>query len=137
MTRAKRHVCVICNVDCVSTDPVLKSFTDYLTSHADVRTATQYEHLRVDVVRPQGMEFTLQDSAAKKATSKKSAKIGDKKSAKNVGEKSTVKTGSNPETMKRESKTTTEDKIDSPERREELRKMVRNFVDSESDEVFK
>jgi hypothetical protein len=51
VTRAKRHVAVICNVDCVSSDGVLKTFTDYLQANADVRTATQYDHLIGDVVR--------------------------------------------------------------------------------------
>jgi hypothetical protein len=141
VTRAKRHVCVICNVDCVSTDPVLKSFAEYLTTHADVRTATQYDHLRVDIVRPQGMELTLQDSAPKKSDAKKTSQKSD---AKRVDKKS--KAASTKKTEVESTKRETGDKkievsakpeLAETERREELFKMVQNFADSKTENVFR
>lgn len=55
VTRAKRHVAVICNVECISHDPVLKSFADYLSKNGDLRSPTQYEHLidKIKITRPE------------------------------------------------------------------------------------
>ena len=144
MTRAKRHVAVICNVDCISTDPILKSFAEYLTSHGEVRTASQYEHLLAgyDVIRPQGMEFVLKDSSEKKKKNNnkksqpaKSASKNDKKSrvspTKDVSKQGTEVPEKVP--VKLEEK----EKDDLPERREVLVKMVQKFVDSENEKVFR
>ena len=64
VTRARRHVAVICNAETVSRDPFLKAFVEYLEENGDVRSAMQYQNdveaLQLD--RPEGMELTVKDS---------------------------------------------------------------------------
>ena len=103
-----------------------------MSSNGDVRSATQYEHLRIDVVRPQGMEFKIQDATT---TSKKAT---PKKREIKVEQKSTEKTEVKPEKLVLPvKKAALEDKVELPERREELFKIVQKFVESESETVFK
>ncbi|XP_038663403.1 DNA-binding protein SMUBP-2 [Scyliorhinus canicula] len=42
VTRARRHLMVVCDVRTVSTHPFLKSLTDYMTEHGEMRTAFEY-----------------------------------------------------------------------------------------------
>jgi len=67
ITRAKRHVALIANVETVSHDHTLKGLMEYFESSeaSDVRSAMQYEHLikEIDIARPEGLELTLKDSA--------------------------------------------------------------------------
>ena len=42
ITRARRHLAVICNTDTVSKHDFLKSLVDYMTQHGEVRSAQQY-----------------------------------------------------------------------------------------------
>ena len=142
MTRAKRHVCVICDVDCVSTDPILKSFTEYLVSNADVRTATQYDHLRVEVVRPQGMELTLRDAVTKKSDAKKASRSSDAKRVEKKSKASTKKPGDG--ATKRDEKQERhgrddddDDDVTLLERRQELLEMVQTFVESKTETIFR
>lgn len=76
ITRAKRHVAVIANVDTVGKDEVLKGLMEYLEANGDVRSAMQYEHLvrELDVKRPDGLEFTLKDDTDLKKPQRKSEK---------------------------------------------------------------
>lgn len=78
ITRAKRHVTVIADVDTVGKDKVLKGLMEYLEANGDVRSAMQYEHLvrDLDVKRPEGLEFTLKDESndAKKPAKKSAEK---------------------------------------------------------------
>ena len=145
VTRAKRHVAVICNVDCVSTDPVLKTFAEYLSTNGEVRTATQYEHLMAgsEVVRPHGMELVLKDSTSK-SSSKKSAsktnknvekKKSEKKSKISPAKEISISGSDSSSKQLKENEKAKEDTL--PERREELVKMVQKFVDSESEKVFR
>ncbi len=143
VTRAKRHVAVICNVDCVSTDPVLKTFTEYLSANGEVRTATQYEHLLAgsEVVRPHGMELVLKDSTSKPSSSnKKSATKAVKNNEKKKSKKSppkevSVSVGDSSLKQLTENEKAKEENL--PERREELMKMVQKFVDSPDEKVFR
>ena len=145
VTRAKRHVAVICNVDCVSSDPILKTFAEYLTSHGEVRTASQYEHLLAgyDVIRPQGMEFVLKDSTEKKKNKNKktqpakSDNKNDKKSKVSPANEVTKTRTEVPEKFVKRRSEENEEKDDLPERREELVKMVQKFVDSETEKAFR
>ena len=49
ITRAKRQVVVIANVETVSHDKVLKGLMDYLEQNGEVRSAMQYEHILRDI----------------------------------------------------------------------------------------
>ena len=63
VTRARRHVAVVCNVETVSHDRFLKGFVAYLEQNGDVRSAMQYQN-EVDALqlkRPEGMELTVKD----------------------------------------------------------------------------
>lgn len=64
VTRAKRHLAVICNSETVGKDPTLKGFLNYLENEGEIRSAMQYEHLvqKIDIARPEGLELTLKDS---------------------------------------------------------------------------
>ncbi|GCB68123.1 hypothetical protein scyTo_0000824 [Scyliorhinus torazame] len=42
VTRARRHLMVVCDVRTVSTHPFLKSLVDYMTEHGEMRTAFEY-----------------------------------------------------------------------------------------------
>ncbi|XP_041053108.1 DNA-binding protein SMUBP-2 [Carcharodon carcharias] len=42
VTRARRHLTVVCDTRTVSTHPFLKSLVDYMTEHGEVRTAFEY-----------------------------------------------------------------------------------------------
>eukprot|EP00095_Tigriopus_kingsejongensis_P010403 maker-scaffold1716_size30199-snap-gene-0.9 protein:Tk10403 transcript:maker-scaffold1716_size30199-snap-gene-0.9-mRNA-1 annotation:"dna-binding protein smubp-2" len=68
VTRARRHVAVICNSETVSTDKFLKAFLDYLEKHGEVRTALQYQNEidALNLVRPEGMELTIKDQIVSK-----------------------------------------------------------------------
>ena len=78
VTRARRQVAVICNVETVSHDKFLKEFIMYLEKHGDIRTAAQYQHEidGLDLVRPEGLELTIKDNAAAAATSASVKKNG-------------------------------------------------------------
>jgi ATP-dependent RNA/DNA helicase IGHMBP2 len=39
VTRARRHLCIICNVQTVSHDPFIKRLVDYMLEHGQVRSA--------------------------------------------------------------------------------------------------
>lgn len=43
ITRARRHVCVICDSDTVSRDAFLRGLLDYLEEHGEVRSALDYQ----------------------------------------------------------------------------------------------
>lgn len=64
VTRARRHVAVICNAETVSHDKFLKSFVEYLEKNGDVRSAMQYQNEveALQLKRPEGMELTVKDS---------------------------------------------------------------------------
>ena len=67
VTRARRHVAVICNVETVSTDKFLREFVNYLEKHGDIRSAMQYQSGidAQDLARPDGLELTIKDEASK------------------------------------------------------------------------
>lgn len=44
VTRARRHLAVVCDSETVGTDPFLKGFLDYMVKHALVRTAFEFQH---------------------------------------------------------------------------------------------
>jgi ATP-dependent RNA/DNA helicase IGHMBP2 len=44
ITRARRHLCVVCDSQTCKNDPFLKSFFDYCDKYADVRSAFDYIH---------------------------------------------------------------------------------------------
>jgi hypothetical protein len=144
VTRAKRHVAVICNVDTVSKDPILATFVEYLTTHGDVRTASQYQHLvdAADVIRPHGMEFVLKDSNEKVTPQKSDKKYSNKVDKKAVDKKQKVskemKKAAEIEPKKIvEREKSKEEEEESTQRREELVKMVQKFVDSANDKAFR
>ena len=64
ITRAKRHVAVIANVETVAHDPVLQGLVEFLEKHGEMRSAMQYEHLvkEINILRPDGLELTLKDA---------------------------------------------------------------------------
>ncbi len=39
ITRARRHLCIICNVQTVSRDPFIKRLIDYMLENGQVRSA--------------------------------------------------------------------------------------------------
>ena len=73
VTRAKRHVCLICNVETVSSDATLKTLIDHIEKSGEIRTAMQYEHqLRgIDIARPDGLALTVKEDSSKNPCEKK------------------------------------------------------------------
>merc|ERR1719320_556655 len=63
VTRAKRHMCLICNAETVSHDPTIKTLIDHIESEGEVRSAMQYQHklADLDIRRLDGMELILKD----------------------------------------------------------------------------
>ena len=39
ITRARRHLCIICNVQTVTHDPFIKRLVDYMLEYGEVRSA--------------------------------------------------------------------------------------------------
>ena len=70
ITRAKRHVALIANVETVSSDATLKGLMEYCEASGQVRSAMQYQHLveAVDMLRPEGLELTLKVSLESRVT---------------------------------------------------------------------
>uniref|UniRef100_A0A914XNP2 DNA-binding protein SMUBP-2 n=1 Tax=Plectus sambesii TaxID=2011161 RepID=A0A914XNP2_9BILA len=50
VTRARRHLCVICDTETVSNEPVIKSLVDYITDKGMVRSALEYDQDELDAV---------------------------------------------------------------------------------------
>ncbi|XP_059090373.1 DNA-binding protein SMUBP-2-like [Tigriopus californicus] len=81
VTRARRHVAVICNSETVSTDKFLQDFITYLEEHGEVRTGMQYQNGidSLDLVRPEGMTLTIKDEVKPQESGKESRKKPEKK----------------------------------------------------------
>ncbi|XP_067137867.1 DNA-binding protein SMUBP-2-like [Centruroides vittatus] len=69
ITRARRHLAVICDSETVSNHQFLKSFVEYLNSEGDVQTAHQYENElgKFDVNRPEHLQFKKVQSSVEKS----------------------------------------------------------------------
>jgi len=64
VTRARRHLAVICDSDTLKTDKFLKEFVEYLEKEGEVRSANMFTDLPV-IVRPEGLELSLEDNGKK------------------------------------------------------------------------
>ncbi|KAK2176747.1 hypothetical protein NP493_643g04012 [Ridgeia piscesae] len=83
ITRARRHLAVICDSETVSHNKFLKSLVEYLSEHGDVRSAEQYIQegvLSTDCQRPERLR-NLESSQRNKQTSSRSK--SDKTTKKN------------------------------------------------------
>ena len=155
ITRAKRHVAVIANVETVAHDPILKGLMEYLEKHGDMRSAMQYEHLvrEIDIRRPDGLELTLKDALVPREISKSAqatastastaACNGAKKKAKVrpepsgsllIKESSSIKGQARP---KIQSKTPVEEhtEAENESRREKLQELINDFLASAEAEL--
>uniref|UniRef100_A0AAV2L8Q7 DNA-binding protein SMUBP-2 n=1 Tax=Knipowitschia caucasica TaxID=637954 RepID=A0AAV2L8Q7_KNICA len=72
VTRARRHIAVVCDTQTVQTHPFLKSLVDHMTRRGQVRTAFEY---LPDIV-PQN--YTRESKDAKPKASAKSTSAGEK-----------------------------------------------------------
>ena len=75
VTRAKRHVALICDVETVSSNHSIKELTTHIEKDGEVRSAMQYQNIISDqgsIERPEGLELISNDTA-------KSSAKGDKK----------------------------------------------------------
>ncbi|KAI8505943.1 DNA-binding protein SMUBP-2 [Branchiostoma belcheri] len=82
ITRARRHLAVICDSETVSHHKFLSSLMDYMSTHGEVRSAHQYSHesevtvsadysnVPVNVTRKQASKQTTQTTEPSKATEK-------------------------------------------------------------------
>ena len=69
ITRARRHLCVVCDRQTCKNNQFLKSFLDYCEKYADVRSGFDYVNEELN----EGMDFEFEDITFKKL------KISDKK----------------------------------------------------------
>ena len=79
VTRARRHVAVICDVETVSGDPKIKGLTDYMQKNGEVRSGMQYQAQLAhqgNIVRPEGMELILKDACSTVKKEKKTKAKG-------------------------------------------------------------
>ena len=93
VTRARRHVALICSVETVSSDKNIKGLTDYIEKDGEVRSAMEYEHQMADncdIKRPEGMELILTDNKPNSKTKNKSKDKGAIKKEK-IGKQDTKK----------------------------------------------
>lgn len=170
ITRAKRHVAVITNVETVAHDPVLKGLVEHLEKHGEMRSAMQYEHLvkEINILRPDGLELTLKDAvvpspreisrsasssscngAKKKKTTTKVKP--EAKSIKEEKEKSSIKeipssaaTTQNSRKKKIQSKNHVDNEEDQDEekeiadalKRQQMQKLVNDFISDASQTVL-
>lgn len=68
VTRARRHLCLICDSQTCKNDQFLKSFLDYCEQHADVRSGFDYQD---DDVVSDNVTFSrlkINDDSKKKKT---------------------------------------------------------------------
>ena len=159
ITRAKRHVAVITNVETVAHDPVLKGLVEHLEKHGEMRSAMQYEHLvkEINIQRPDGLELTLKDAVVPREISrsasssingaKKKTKV--KPEAKSIKEeKSSIKeipsvatTQNSTRTKKIQSKNDNVDNEEEKEiadalKRQQMQKLVNDFISDASQTVL-
>ena len=159
ITRAKRHVAVITNVETVAHDPVLKGLVEHLEKHGEMRSAMQYEHLvkEINIQRPDGLELTLKDAVVPREISrsasssingaKKKTKV--KPEAKSIKEeKSSIKeipsvatTQNSTRTKKIQSKNDNVDNDEEKEiadalKRQQMQKLVNDFISDASQTVL-
>lgn len=57
ITRARRHLCVVCDSQTCKNNEFLKSFLDYCEKHADVRTGFDYENISETIGDEESLGF--------------------------------------------------------------------------------
>ncbi|XP_043923237.1 DNA-binding protein SMUBP-2 [Protopterus annectens] len=77
VTRARRHLAVICDSRTVGNHPFLKSLMDYIAEHGEVRTA--FEYLEDLIPQNYSHEASHSSTQVQEKTTKASAKQRDKK----------------------------------------------------------
>jgi len=70
VTRARRHLAVICDSETVKNDKFLGEFVEYLEKEGEVRSASMYTDLPI-MIRPDGLELSVGDTVEKVKVSKK------------------------------------------------------------------
>jgi ATP-dependent RNA/DNA helicase IGHMBP2 len=134
ITRAKRHVAIIANVETVSHNAVLKGLAEHLEAKGEVRSAMQYEHLvqKVDISRPEGLQLTLKDTieVPSKTKKAKAAAARKKASTKKVVESAKIKKGGHVHQLENKLELTEDNESKEAlnvRRRKELEAIVRQF----------
>jgi len=64
VTRARRHLAVICDSETVKSDKFLREFVEYLEKEGEVRSASMYTDLPI-MIRPDGLELSMEDMTVK------------------------------------------------------------------------
>ena len=65
VTRARRHLAIVCDVETVSSDVKIKSLADHILDKGEVRSAMQYQGLLPDdgnIHIPDGLELLRKDN---------------------------------------------------------------------------
>jgi len=64
VTRARRHIAVICDSETVKNDKFLGEFVEYMELEGEVRSASMYTDLPT-IIRPEGLEMRIEDDGKK------------------------------------------------------------------------
>ncbi|ROT82347.1 putative DNA-binding protein SMUBP-2-like isoform X1 [Penaeus vannamei] len=125
VTRARRHLAVVCDSETVGTDPFLKGFLDYMVKHALVRTAFEFQHEMetTEVATPECISMRPKDEKKDKKSDSKNKKPNNRKDGKEGPKR---KKGDS----KPKYKPPTEE--ENQERRQKLEAIIKDFVSSAS-----
>lgn len=125
VTRARRHLAVVCDSETVGTDPFLKGFLDYMVKHALVRTAFEFQHEMetTEVATPECISMRPKDEKKDKKSDSKNKKPNNRKDGKEGPKR---KKGDS----KPKYKPPTEE--ENQERRQKLEAIIKDFVNSAS-----
>ena len=143
VTRARRHVAVICNAETVSHDKFLKGFVEYLEENGDVRSAMQYQNEveALQLKRPEGMELTVKDGEDRtqkkvrkdRKNTKKEVQKEKKASAKVQSKPKSAEAGvstTKPKSSRHDEEAEVENLKDDSETRAKFEAIVTEFVES-------
>ncbi|XP_063968826.1 DNA-binding protein SMUBP-2-like [Lytechinus pictus] len=78
ITRARRHLAVVCDSQTVGKHPFLKSLIDYFNDHGEVRTAFEYDEVLAsssDVPRPDHLVFKSKTTSSTHKSTKASGTV--------------------------------------------------------------
>ncbi|XP_042883437.1 DNA-binding protein SMUBP-2-like [Penaeus japonicus] len=125
VTRARRHLAVVCDSETVGKDPFLKGFLDYMVEHALVRTAYEFQHEMetTQVATPESISLRPKDEAKDKKSDSKNKKSNAKRDGKEGPAKRKGDT-------KPKYKPPTEE--ENLERRQKYESLIRDFINSTS-----
>ncbi|XP_060062614.1 DNA-binding protein SMUBP-2-like [Ylistrum balloti] len=135
VTRARRHLAVICDTETVSHNNFLKSLVDYLGSHGEVQTAQDYIDSGIfnnKNIRPEHLDDLLKLNSVKKskgsAARPKSSVSKPKQTHSSDSSKTVSAIGSSRDQRNRDSKTHLSDEVITEQKTQKYREILEKFV---------